>query len=327
LSRSGTAIAALVLLLGLATAAAAAEDAAASDCTWLPDLRCGREDGRPDGFRKPIVQPYLFEDPFVTTGLYPYYVYHDYPEQSVFQGGGAHVAAVQARVALTDRLAFLATKDGYLWNRPDLPLLDDEEGWMNVGAGFKYLLVRDDERRFYVSPSFRYEAPSGAHDVFQGEGDGLVIPSISGAWGVGDAHLIAGLGAQIPIDGRMQSSSLFYHLYADYEVHPRVTPFVQLSGLYWIESGDGSFPVALRGNSDIPLGIAQAALGTGPFEGADVAVLGSERVDNLDLVTLAVGTHLKLAEHLVWSVAYERAITHSKGIFQQRMTTALVLEF
>jgi hypothetical protein len=27
-----------------------------------------------------------------------------------------------------------------------------------------------------------------------------------------------------------------------------------------------------------------------------------------------------------WSVAYERAVTHSKGIFQQRTTTPLVLE-
>jgi hypothetical protein len=275
----------------------------------------------------PIVQPYLFEDPFITTGIYPYYLYHDFPNQSVFQGGGAHVAAVQARLALTDRLAFIATKDGYLWNQPDLQLLDHEHGWMNIGGGFKYLLLKDDERRLYVSPALRYEAPSGSHDVFQGEGDGLVIPSISAAWGIGRAHLIGGLGSQIPIDGRMQSSSLFYHLYLDYEVHPRFTPFVQISGLYWIESGDGSFPVALRNNVDIPLWVAQAALGTGPFEGADVADLGSRGVDNLDLVTAAVGAHFKLAEHLVWSVAYERAITSHKGIFQQRMTTALAIEF
>jgi hypothetical protein len=35
---------------------------------------------------------------------------------------------VQARLAITDRLAFIATKDGYLWNDPHLSLLDDDHG-------------------------------------------------------------------------------------------------------------------------------------------------------------------------------------------------------
>jgi hypothetical protein len=323
-SRAILGAAILAACLG-AGGAAGAQDA--GDCTWFPDLRCGREGGRPEGFRMPIVQPYLFEDPFITTGLYPYYVYHDFPNQSVFQGGHAQVVAVQARLALTDRLAFIATKDGYLWNDPHLALLDDEHGWMNIAGGFKYQLIKDDEHHFYVSPALRYEGATGSHDVFQGEGDGLVIPSISAAWGIGDAHLIGGLGGQIPIDGRFQSSSIFYHLYLDYEVHPRFTPFVQISGLYWVESGDGTFPVALKNNVDIPLSLAQTALGTGRFEGADVANLGSPGVDNLDLVTAAVGAHVKLADHLIWSVAYERAITSHKGIFQQRVTTALVVEF
>jgi len=317
---------AALLAAPFGSAAPAAAEAEAG-CTWLPDLRCGREGGRPEGFHKPIVQPYLFEDPFITTGLYPYYVYHDFPNQSVFEGGHAQVVALQARVALTDRLAFIATKDGYLWNDPHLSLLDDEEGWMNVAGGLKYQLVEDDERRLYVAPALRFEFASGAHDVFQGEGDGLVIPSISAAWGAGKAHVMGSLGGQIPIDGRLQSSSIFYHLYLDYEVHPRFTPFVQISGLYWVESGDGWFPVALENNVDIPLSAAQAALGTGPFEGADVANLGSPGVDNLDLVTAAVGAHFRLADRLTWSVAYERALTTRKGIFQQRMTTALVVEF
>jgi hypothetical protein len=314
----------LAASFGGAAPAAAEQEAG---CTWLPDLRCGREGGRPEGFRMPIVQPYLFEDPFVTTGLYPYYLYHDYPNKSVFEGGHTEVVALQARVALTDRLAFIATKDGYRWNEPHLALLDHEEGWMNLAGGFKYQLVKDEERRFYLAPALRFEFDSGAHDVFQGQGDGLVIPSISAAWGLGKAHLIGGLGGQIPIDGRLQSSSIFYHLYLDYEVHPRFTPFVQISGLYWVESGNGEFPVALKNNVDIPLGVAQAALGTDPFEGADVANLGSPGVDNLDLVTAAVGAHVRLADHLTWSIAYERAITSHKGIFQQRMTTALAVEF
>jgi hypothetical protein len=50
-------------------------------------------------------------------------------------------------------------------------------------------------------------------------------------------------------------------------------------------------------------------------------------VDNLDLVTAAVDAHVPLAEHVTFSIAYERPITEPKGIFQQRVTSALVLEF
>lgn len=296
-------------------------------CTWLPDLRCGRS-GRPEGWRMPIVQPYLFEDPFITTGIYPYYLWHEFPSNSVFQGGHAQVVAVQARLAITDRLAFIATKDGYLWNDPKLSLLEDDHGWMNIAAGFKYLLIRDDRYNFYLTPAIRYEAPSGARDVYQGEGDGIVIPSVSAAWSpLENLHLIAGIGGQVPIDPGFQSNSFFYHIYADYQVHPRFTPFVQLSGTTWTGDGDGSFPITLRNNSTIPLGVAQAALGTGPFDGADVANLGSDNIDGTDLLTFAVGAHVKLMDHLIWSAAWEHEISGHKGIFDQRVTTALTVEF
>lgn len=324
-------VALLTVTLGFGVSGAGAEPEPqpagepAEDCTWFPDVRCGRS-GRPDGFHKPIVQPYLFEDPFITTGAYPYYVYHDFPNKSAFQGGDAHVAALQLRAALTDRLAFIATKDGFMWRRPDNPLLDDTQGWLNLGAGFKYLLFEDEERGIYVSPALRFEFDSGSTDNYQDHGDGLVIPSLSAAWALGGFHLIGGLGGNIPIDGGDNSSNVFYHLYADYEVHPRFSPFVQISGIRWIESGNGEMPVPLK-HGELPLGVVQDALGTGRFEGADIANLGSQGVDNLDLITAAVGGHIKLTEHVTWSLAYERAITNHKGIFQQRFTTALAIEF
>jgi hypothetical protein len=55
--------------------------------------------------------------------------------------------------------------------------------------------------------------------------------------------------------------------------------------------------------------------------------LGSTQVDNLDLVTAAVDAHVPLAEHVTFSIAYERPIMEPKGIFQQRVTSAVVLEF
>ena len=79
----------LVASLTLASPAPATQP---EDCpTWFPDFRCKRS-GRWEGFQKPIVQPYLFEDPFITTGVTPYYLWQEFPDDSVFQGG--HVDAV-----------------------------------------------------------------------------------------------------------------------------------------------------------------------------------------------------------------------------------------
>jgi hypothetical protein len=71
----------------------------------------------------------------------------------------------------------------------------------------------------------------------------------------------------------------------------------------------------------------QTALDTGRFEGADVVNLGSPQVDGLDLITAAAGVHVPLGDYVTLSVAYERPITEPKGIFQQRITSALVIEF
>jgi hypothetical protein len=293
---------------------------------WFPDFSCDRS-GRFAGYHKPIVQPYLFEDPFVTTNAVPYFLWHDFPEQSVFDGGALYAAAVQLRVALTDRVALIATKDGYVWNRNGNPLLEDSQGFMNIAAGVKVALWQDREAGRILSGVLRIEAPTGSSDQHQGHGDGMAVPSLSGAFSTGPVRWITDLGAQIPFDGRELSSSLFYHLYAGLDVTPRVQPFVQLSGLRWLESGDGSLPIRLKSGGTLDLDTVQNVLGTGPFEGADLVNLGSPQVDNLDLITAAVGLHVPLGEGVTFSLAYERPITEPKGIFQQRVTSALVLEF
>lgn len=55
---------------------------------------------------------FLFEDPYITTGLNFVYVYQRLPEGPVFDGGEAQVLALQIRAAITEKLGFIATKDG-----------------------------------------------------------------------------------------------------------------------------------------------------------------------------------------------------------------------
>lgn len=312
------------LLMGLLTWA---PEAFASTCDkWLPDIQCERS-GRFEGFHMPIVSFALFEDPFIVTGIYPYYAWHEFPERSAFLGGEAHDVSVQIRVALTDRLALIANKDGYMWMRPDNPLLDDTQGSLNLAGGLKYALVVNEEKDFILSSILRFEFPSGSKDTFQSHADGMVIPSLAFAWGRDQLHIIGDFGAQVPFDQGQQSTSLFYHLYADYNVTKRLAPFAQVSGITWITSGHGDIPVRLKGGTELPLQTVQNVLGTGRFEGADLMNLGSEGVSGLDLWTWALGTHLTITERLTFSVAYERPFSHHKGIFKQRVTTGFSIEF
>lgn len=328
MARSTLRSAALAFGVLLTAAAASAE----GDCGKLfPDITCERS-GRFDGFEMPIVQPYLFEDPFITTGVYPYYVWHQFPKGSPLEGGEAHVAAAQIRVAVTDRLAIIATKDGYMWKDPGNPLLKNTGGFMNLGFGAKYAIYQDRDAGRIVSLALKYEAPSGALDSFQDEGDGLLMPSITGAAKLGDVALQGDFGGNWALDHE-QSSSVYYHLYAALPVTDAITPFVQVSGMHWVSSGDGSRLIELSAAGQaalltqyVPIGAVEALYGQ-RFEGADVANLGSVGVSGLDYVTFAVGAHLRVMDHVTVSAAYERPITDHKSITRQRITTNVALEF
>jgi hypothetical protein len=313
------------LVVGGARPAVAAQP---EDCPkWFPDFQCDRS-GRYEGFQMPIVQPYLFEDPFIVTGLYPYYVYHEFPGRSAFQGGEVHIAALQARIAITDRLAFIATKDGRAWERPDNPLLSDQDGWMNLAGGLKYAFIDNPDDRFILSGSLRAEFSTGSSDIFEGGNDAQIIPGVSAAWGpMENLHLIGALGGRIPTDGDTYGSSVHYHVYADYQVAERFQPFVQISGIRYIESGDGTRDVRLKNGPTITLDQAQHALNTGHFEGVDVHNLGSRGVDNNDYITWAVGAHVPITKHIAFSAAYERPLTNRKDITKQRVTVGMRFEF
>lgn len=312
----------LVLLLLAATPARAEQP---EDCPlWFPDFRCERS-GRFEGFVTPMASPFLFEEPFITTGVSVWGMWHDYPGDSVFQGGEAWAVAVQARVAITDRLAFIATKDGYALHRPDNPILHNAEGFLDISAGFKYALVEMPEKNFILTPSLRFDIPTGSSDLFSGNGDGVAIPAISLGWGTGNFHLIADLGGRIPFDGDAESTSLFYHLHADYAVTKKLVPFVELSGYHWTGSGDGSLGVDTA-LGRVNLSTAQALLGTGPFEGADLVNLGSAGIAGANLVTLSFGVRIPLSEHVMLGAAYEFPVTSREDIFRQRASLNVAFE-
>jgi len=182
-----------VLRFGLVWLASAgvALAAGADECrTFFPDFdsECERS-VRPEGGVMPMSAPYIFEDPYIQTGVNFVGIWHDFPENSILEGGQAGVLALQARVAITDRVAFIATKDGLTFfdlNAKyglDTTVLGDETGFMNITAGLKVKAWewQQENRSAIVTPSLRYEIPVGNQSVFQGNDDGLFIPAVSAA--------------------------------------------------------------------------------------------------------------------------------------------------
>jgi len=329
------------LAIGLQLVAGSALALPREECpTWFPDFRCERQ-GRYDGFVDPVTMPYLFESPFITTGLQFVGIWHDFPRSSVFQGGQAGVLALQARVAITDRLAFIATRDGFMVLSTDSTLpgtntrvLDDQTGWMDIAAGFKFALFDMPEHDFIFTPALRFQIPVGQQKVFQGNGSGLIIPSFSFAKGFSedfaggylkDLHVIGSFGSNVPFNSDKNNTNIFYNFHLDYAVWKYLVPFVELNGVHYVNSGNGGTKVKTT-VGHITLNAAQGALQTGPFDGFDVANLGSRGIDNRNTVTMAGGIRIPIGRKFSIGVAYEHYIAGNRDIFKQRVTTALSWE-
>ncbi len=315
------------LLLALLCVSEPARAQPPEECPrWFPDFRCDRQ-GRYEGFVPPMMQPFFFEDPFITTGISGWGLWHEFPGDSILDGGHLWMGAIQARIAITDRLAFIATKDGWVDFEPGLSLLDNRRGFADLGFGFKVAAIDMPEVPFILTPSLRLEIAQGSRDVLQGNGDGLLKPAISAAWGHGNFHVIGDIGMEIPFDPDAESTSLFYHLHLDYAVHRFLVPFVEIGGFTYTDGGDGSTQVRLRGGQAVPLRTAQALLGADPEEGYDYANLGSPGVAGHTVVAGAIGVRVPISRHLILGAAWEAPLTPSRDVLRQRATLNVTLEF
>jgi hypothetical protein len=284
-----------------------------------------------------MADPFIFEDPFITTGVYVWGLWQEFPNGSVFgggsaisgDGGDAWAIAVQLRLAITDRLAFIATKDGYAFLDPGANgVFKETDGFMNIAAGFKYALIDMPEENFILSPSLRFEVPVGQDQVFQGYGSGAVIPAVSAAWGAGDFHVIGDLGGQIPFDRKKQSTSLFYHLHLSWAPIPFFVPLVELSGMHWTNSGRGNIKATnTKLGFDPTLSAAQGLLATGRFEGGDLINLGSQGVAGNDTVKLGVGARFPLTDQVSLGALSEFPLTHRDDLERRRVWMSLTFEY
>lgn len=263
-----------------------------------------------DNMIAPVANPIYFEDPRVYNEVRPIYMYHELPRTFHFDGGKAplggdiQVFAVQARFALTDRLALIATKDGYIQSQPD-NTLSDESGWADIAAGLKYVLMDDRENQFILTPGLTLTIPVGCENVFQGNGSGEWNVFASAAKGFDNFHIVGNTGFRIPNNFDEQTAQLHYSLQFDYYVCKWFIPFVVMNGYTILTDGDNELLGAVPLNTEL----------------YDLGNFGSSEAAGTTQMAAGGGFRSKLARNLDFGIAYEWGVINPKGIFDTRLTT------
>lgn len=254
---------------------------------------------------RPVGSPLYFEDPFINSDLRFIYLWHDIPKSSQLRGGELNVYALQARLAITDRLQFIATSDNI--SHLTGPIIEDATGYNDIAIGLKYALLVDHQNDFLLSTGLRWKLSNGHAKVLQGNVDEL-SPFISAYKGWGKWNFIADVAGRIAMDEHRGNHVLSWNFHVDYEVCKHFFPMLEIHGLHYLSSGDR-----------LPLDVG----------GLDYANIGSADVAGRNVYWGGIGFRVPIVEHLSWGAVYEFPLQdpQNNDIFEQRVTTNVILTF
>ncbi len=265
-------------------------------------------EGKHQRYVPPLSNPIFNETPYITTEARPIWIHHNIPSSFVTGGGQVNLFALELRVALTERLGFIATKDGYADVQFD-SVLPDTDGFANISFGFKYALISDPSRERILTVGAEYEAPTGSLSTagidLQGSGDGLIDLFVTGAQAFGKLGVQGSTGLDLAIDGDNDSSFWHWSAHVDYEIYKNLFPMIEFNGQTTIDDGTRT--------------------GIDDFEGNDVFNFGS--TDSGTVVTMGLGARYKFNNHIQMGAGYEFPITEREDLFDWRTNVDFVFTF
>jgi len=268
-----------------------------------------------DNTISPVCNPIFFEDAKINSEIHPLYMYHYLPSTFKFSGGEValggkvQVIAVQARYAVNDRLAIIATKDGYVQFQPDTTL-GQSYGWADLSAGLKYALIKNDDAQFILTPGLNITLPTGNRSVLQGHGAGEENVFVSAEKGFDKFHILGNVGFRIPNNFASDTAQIHYSLQLDYYVHQYFIPFFAANG----------YTVLTKGSSNI----LPVPLNTEMY---DLINAGSTAANGRTQFTVGGGFRSRLVKSVDVGVAYEAGVVDPVGIFEGRITADVVWRF
>lgn len=269
-------------------------------------------EGKHKRYVPPVSNPFFNENPYITTELRPYYLNNTIPGEFLTGGGQIQAWAAQIRIALTDRLGIIATKDGYV-NADFRNALSDTEGAENIAFGLKYALISDPARDRIVTVGIKFEIPTGSLGTsgisLQGSGSGFTDLFVSAAGTVPTMWKKIGiqgnLGFNLAHDGAHDSSMVHYAIHVDYELPFNIFPILEINGFSTIDEGARTAGVN--------------------FEGIDLVNFGS--VKSGHVATLNTGARYKFSKNIQVGAGYEFPITNRRDIMKYRVNFDVVISF
>lgn len=267
-----------------------------------------------DDFISPMINFVFFEDPRTLTEVRPIFLSQRTPSRVGsfgLPGGSVQLYAMEIRVALTQRLSLIASKDGFIVERIKDGTLDDllEDGFAAINLGLKYNILRDPRCGRIASVGFTYELPIGARRALQDVADGEFHVFATGGkrlWD-GNGHILSAVGYRFPIDDDLQTSSFHWSNHFDVRITERAYLVTELAWWHWTSSADAG----------LPLGVA----------GQDLFNLSASNVTGNDLVTQNVGTKFKPSKNVEAGIAYEFPLTGFQDIIRDRIQLDLILRY
>lgn len=283
-----------------ADAATAPDDAPAESPMFSGGFLTGMEGF--DDFVHPVSSPLYFHDPFIDTHINAFYLWHEFPAGSALKGGDLSVWAIQAFIALTDRLQFTATSDGY--SRIRARALRPDEGWNDLAVGLKYNVFADVESQSIVSAGLSWKLSNGHAGTAHGNVDEL-NPYITAAKAWGKFHMLGTVGGRLPMNKNRGNYVVYESLHFDYEVVENFFPLLELNGLHYLSNGNR-----------LPLGVG----------GLDFASLGSNDVEGNSTFWASVGFRWKLHEHIELGATYALPLSNpNNDILAQRAIVSIII--
>ena len=297
----------LISVLGVSTAMAIGAGGALAGDRII--LEGSLVEGGFDRYVPPVSNPIFNETPLITTEIRPIYFHQKVPGDFVTGGGNIDVVAAQVRIALTERLGFLATTDGYAFTEFD-SVVPSEEGFADLAVGLKYAVHYDPAAGEILTLGLRYTIPSGNLDVggleLSGVGAGYLHGFVSGMKIMDNGLQLQGnIGLQQALKGNTTSFA-YGSVHASYEIAPGVYPLVEANVFLPYDGGD--------------------RLANSELTGFDVADVGSS--DPEETVTLAAGARWRPVENAIFGAAFEYNVNeNSNTLFQWRAMFDAVLHF
>ncbi len=273
-----------------------------------------------------ISNPLFNETPYITTELRPIYLHQQMPSnRSNLFGGSIDLVAAEFRIALTDNLGIIATKDGYAWidfDNNTNTVTNDPKGLANLALGVKYAFINNVETGTIVSAGVKYEPPSGTISIqttlaypldnvdLQESGDGFINAFVTGAKRYEKWGFQASAGVNYAIDNDHDSSMFHYTLHADYELVDGFYPMVSLNGftIYDEANRPGMTTAAVAG-----------------FDGVDLVNMGCS-IDCGTVLTAAGGVRMQATDNLMFGLGIEKSIAR-QDLLDWRTYMDVVLHF